>query len=62
MTDRVNTPKGPADPALEIIRTGFEDFSAAFATITQRAAQRFDRQDWQGMRRDTVERLDLYPG
>ena len=61
MTDRVRTTKGPVAPALDIIRTGFEDFSDAFSTITQRAAQRFDRRDWWGMRRDTVERLDLYP-
>ena len=47
--------------ALEIILTGFEDFGEAFSTITQRAEQRFERRDWQGMRRDTVERLDLYP-
>jgi isocitrate dehydrogenase kinase/phosphatase len=50
----------PAELALDIIRTGFDDFCEAFATITQRAGQRFERQDWQGMRRDTVQRLDLY--
>ncbi len=49
-----------AELALDIIWTGFDDFCEAFATITQRAGQRFERQDWQGMRRDTVQRLDLY--
>jgi isocitrate dehydrogenase kinase/phosphatase len=45
----------------KIVRTGFEGFCDAFATITQRAFQRFERMDWHGMRRDTLERLDLYP-
>ncbi len=48
------------EQAVNIIRTGFDDFVAAFATITQRAARRFERRDWTGMRLDTVERLDLY--
>ncbi len=48
------------DQALQILSTGFEDYSAAFATITQRACRRFEQRDWQGMRKDTVERLDLY--
>jgi isocitrate dehydrogenase kinase/phosphatase len=61
MMDRTHTANAPADLALDIIRTGFEDFSAAFATITQRASRRFESRDWRGMRRDTVERLDLYP-
>lgn len=45
----------------QIIWTGFEDFRKAFATITQRARQRFEQRDWEAMRRDTLERLDLYP-
>jgi isocitrate dehydrogenase kinase/phosphatase len=61
MTDIADTIKGSVPSALDIVRTGFEDFSAAFATITQLAAQRFERRDWRGMRRDTVERIDLYP-
>jgi isocitrate dehydrogenase kinase/phosphatase len=61
MMDNAHTTDGPVDVALDILRTSFEDFSAAFATITQRASQRFERRDWRGMRRDTVERLDLYP-
>lgn len=47
--------------ALDIILRGFDDFCAAFGTITQRAFQRFENRDWRGMRQDTVERLDLYP-
>ena len=47
--------------ALQILWTGFDDYCEAFATITQRANRRFEQSDWQGMRRDTVERLDLYP-
>lgn len=50
-----------AEQALQIIWTGFDDFCEAFATITQRACRRFEQRDWHGMRRDTVERLDLYP-
>jgi len=49
-----------AEQALDIIWSGFDDFAEAFATITQRAGRRFEQRDWQGMRRDTVERLDLY--
>jgi isocitrate dehydrogenase kinase/phosphatase len=61
MKDGNHIPDGPVELAVDIIRTGFEDFSEAFATITQRAFRRFEQRDWRGMRRDTVERLDLYP-
>jgi isocitrate dehydrogenase kinase/phosphatase len=59
----VNSPSGIhiEEQALQIILTGFNDFCEAFATITQRASRRFEQKDWHGMRRDTVERLDLYP-
>jgi isocitrate dehydrogenase kinase/phosphatase len=43
-----------------IIQTGFDNFCDRFAAITQRARRRFESRDWHGMRRDTVERLDLY--
>ena len=56
------TRKELTEQAIEILWTGFGDFCEAFATITQRAGRRFEQRDWQGMRRDTVERLDLYPG
>lgn len=61
MMDIAHAPNQPVERALDIILRGFEDFSAAFATITQRAFQRFESRDWRGMRRDTVARLDLYP-
>lgn len=50
-----------AGRALDLIWEGFNEFSDGFAVITQRAGHRFEQRDWQGMRRDTVERLDLYP-
>jgi isocitrate dehydrogenase kinase/phosphatase len=50
-----------AKQGLQIIGTGFEDFLKAFATLTQRARQRFVQRDWDAMRRDTIERLGLYP-
>lgn len=46
--------------ASRIIRSGFEDYCEAFATITQRAYIRFEKRDWHGMRNDTLERLSLY--
>ena len=49
-----------ARKAFQIIRTGFEDYCEAFATITQRSYTRFEQRDWHGMRNDTLERLDLY--
>jgi len=61
LSDEQQTNRALADQALDIIWTGFQDFGDAFATITQRACQRFEQRDWQGTRRDTVERLDLYP-
>ncbi len=60
MSDDQNISGTLAEQALNIVWTGFDDFAEAFATITQRAGQRFERRDWQGMRRDTVERLELY--
>ncbi len=48
------------DEALQILVTGFDDYCNAFATITQRAGKRFENRDWQGMRQDTLERLDLH--
>jgi isocitrate dehydrogenase kinase/phosphatase len=60
LSDDQNISDTLAEQALEIIWTGFDGFAEAFAIITQRAGQRFERRDWQGMRRDTVERLDLY--
>ncbi len=38
----------------------FDSFNDAFRGITRRARDRFEHRDWQGARRDAVERLDLY--
>jgi isocitrate dehydrogenase kinase/phosphatase len=50
------------DHALELLWSGYRDFADTFELITRRAADRFDQCDWPGLRRDTVERLELYPG
>ena len=50
-----------ATRARRILWSAFEDYTSAFAKITGRARQRFEHRDWEGVRRDTVERLDLYP-
>jgi isocitrate dehydrogenase kinase/phosphatase len=49
------------DDARRVLLTGFEAYLNSFATITARARRRFEQQDWGGMRRDTVKRLELYP-
>jgi isocitrate dehydrogenase kinase/phosphatase len=50
------------DYALELLWSGYREYVDLFEMITQRAAERFDRCDWHGLRGDTVERLELYPG
>lgn len=47
------------DTARAILR-GFEDHQARFGAITRRARARFETRDVAGMRRDAIERLDLY--
>jgi len=49
------------DHTLDLLWSGYSEYCSTFERITQRAAERFDRCDWLGMRRDTVERLELYP-
>ncbi len=44
-----------------ILVNGFDAYFEAFSAITHRACHRFESRDWAGMRKDTVERLDLYP-
>ncbi|MBR9979951.1 MAG: bifunctional isocitrate dehydrogenase kinase/phosphatase [Desulfatitalea sp.] len=39
---------------------GFQAYCDGFTAITRRAQGRFEKRDWQGMRADTLERLDLY--
>ena len=45
----------------DIIHHGFDDYSTQFRAITRRARERFERRDWDGIRRDTVKRLGLHP-
>ena len=49
-----------AHRAADIIQRGFEKFHESFRAITRRALERFERRDWQGIRRDTVRRLHLH--
>ncbi len=47
--------------ASDLLWNGYRKYVKAFEYITRRAGERFERRDWQGMRQDTVQRLDLYP-
>ena len=49
-----------ANLAAVAIQKEFNDYHATFKKITQRAHLRFCNRDWQGMRADSAERLDLY--
>ncbi len=49
-----------ASTAARVTLESFESFNAAFQSITRRAKQTFEEQDWAGGRRDAAERLDLY--
>src|SRR6516165_7063358 len=42
------------------IAWAFGDYQRQFQAITRRARARFERRDWHGTHRDSVERLDLY--
>jgi isocitrate dehydrogenase kinase/phosphatase len=44
----------------DVILDGFEDLQERFRAITRHAVERFERRDWQGIRRDTVRRLALH--
>ena len=46
--------------ASDLVWNGYGKYTRAFSSITRRAAVRFERRDWPGMRQDTVRRLDLY--
>jgi len=46
--------------AVDAISLAFEAYRQQFAEITRRAKSRFENQDWHGMQRDAVERLDVY--
>ncbi len=44
----------------QAILKAFNEYQRKFKMITQRAKARFEYQDWQGMKGDAAERLDLY--
>ncbi len=46
--------------AADVIHRSFDDYHHLFRQITGRALERFERGDWEGIRRDTVHRLDLH--
>lgn len=43
-----------------IVADAFDTLQAAFDKVTRRAWARFERRDWRGMQRDSLERLGLY--
>ncbi len=45
---------------VDLLTAGYDDYGSTYAAITRRAQERFEQGDWQGMRRDTRQRLDLY--
>ena len=49
-----------ATRAADVIERSFDEYHHLFRQITQRARERFERGDWDGIRRDTVGRLDLH--
>ena len=46
--------------AADLIYDVFNAYRALFKEITRRAQDRFKDRDWQGIRKDSAERLDLY--
>ena len=57
---KIATNTATTERAADIVHRAFEDYHALFRTITRRAKERFERQDWDGIRRDTVKRLALH--
>ncbi len=51
---------GSADHVSRAAAAGFVAYSNQFASITNRAAQRFAARDWAGLQDDAAARLDLY--
>jgi isocitrate dehydrogenase kinase/phosphatase len=45
----------------DIIHQSFDDYHTRFRSITRRTKERFERCDWDGVRRDTVKRLGIHP-
>ena len=44
----------------DIIHRCFDDFQTRFRAITRHSRERFERCEWEGIRRDTVKRLGLH--
>lgn len=44
----------------EYLLKAFDAYHESFKTITRRAGERFRNEDWQGIRNDAVERLEIY--
>lgn len=42
------------------IRAAFADYNSRFRALTQRARERFEGREWDGMRADLAERIELY--
>jgi isocitrate dehydrogenase kinase/phosphatase len=49
-----------ADQCARAVLKAFKKFHVRFRIITQQARERFQNQNWQGMKDDAEERLDLY--
>jgi len=54
-------PPGLVERGADTIYWAFDEHQHRLRAITRRVQQRFERRDWTGIRRDTVERLTLYP-
>lgn len=53
-------PIGQAARGADIVLHSFDDYHSRFRAITRRTRERFDRRDWDGIRRHTVARLELH--
>jgi isocitrate dehydrogenase kinase/phosphatase len=49
-----------AERGAAAIAGAFADYQQQFHVITRRAKARFERRDWRGLHRDSIERLKLY--
>ena len=54
-------PEDLADQASDLLWDGYQKYVKALSMSPKGPGERFERRDWQGMRQDTVQRLDLYP-
>ena len=44
----------------DIIHRCFDDYQTRFRAVTRHTRERFERCEWEGIRRDTVKRLGLH--